>query len=451
MIFILLWNGIINSGLPELKDVLLAVEPKRTESFSQPPQPQPWKQLSPPVSVSESPRTTTTTVYTYPPCNTSGTYYFFDGKYHYHTNSSDFRRAFREGVYGKASERDDEESLGILYAVTGDNKFAKNQFLPVVKYLREGLGIQDAPERQTQQTQRQQVQQQQREGQQQPSKGERSRQQWALATEPHLCNGVLSMNNSDSVLPFFDVLVIITHEDVQKEDPNEVLRNPIKGPARKHYVKAMKVKAMQSAPFPITIFADVDMIPCREDFGGRLLRNTKKRAKASHNISQFDIALSNVNSRLAKYDHTNPLHYVHMSGNQTIQSVKESNITTKFNKHNSALVILNTTSVRTIEFLHLYNEHFFHSHDFGSHRKTDQPSLGEAMYDVWASYRDVDGGGFQHVDLDATKVCRKRTSKMSGEGVYACPSPAVERSNSNECLLVHKPEKNNPITLAKVS
>lgn len=172
-----------------------------------------------------------------PPCNLSGTHYLFDNRYHYHANSSDFIRALKEGVYSYSSESstdenddenenvnngpkdddddddDDGESnnmMGVLYSVSGTETFVTLAFLPVVEYLKKGLGIPDALERQRQR-QRQKKQQQQ----QQQSSDDNTNTKWALATEPHLCNSDLLQK---SVLPFFDVLIIITPDDLRNED-----------------------------------------------------------------------------------------------------------------------------------------------------------------------------------------------------------------------------------------
>jgi len=305
----------------------------------------------------------------------------------------------------------------MLWAVSGSWNFAEKQFLPTVEYLRNELGVPDAHQRQQQQEQQTQQSQQN-----QPLR-------WALATTPEFCKNFLEKNPNP--LPFFDALVIISKTSLRAEYPNN---NPVSD--GRHWHKGVKVKAMQSAPFPITTFVDVDMAPCRKDFYQILLSEAIAGSK-ENNHSRFDIALPNV--KVSKYGHNDTNHYVANRGDSKKQS---------FNKHNSACVMLNTTSHRTLEMLDKYKDNFMTL----DKRHTDQPALGEAILDVWESHRDDADGGFLHVDLEDSRVCRKRTSEKEIEsGNYFCSREGTlddESSSSsgsnNRCLLIHKPEKGRP-------
>jgi hypothetical protein len=302
----------------------------------------------------------------------------------------------------------------MLWAVSGGWGFAENQVLPTVEYLRNELGFSDARQRQQQQEQQQE----------QPLR-------WALATTPDFCQKFLQKN----ALPFFDALVIITKTSLRAEYPNN---DPMSD--GRHFHKGVKVKAMQSAPFPITTFLDVDMVPCRKDFHQILLNEAIARS-VEKNRSRFEIALPNV--KKSKYGQNDPRHYVAYRGDEKRES---------FNRHNSACVMLNTTSHRTLEMLDKYKDNFMTLDT----RHTDQPALGEALLDVWESHKDDADGGFLHVDLGAERVCRQRTSeKEIKSGNYFCSmygtsddesssSNSSSSGSNNPCLLIHKPEKGRP-------
>ena len=166
-----------------------------------------------------------------------------------------------------------EGEVGIMYSVAGSESYART-FLPVVDYLRTSLGLLDASERNKEGT------------------------KWALVTEPHLCRGVLR-----GTLSFFDIVVTVA---VQSDDVDASLRLPdvlkfvvggnnmkrekkkvmhtkqhILGNFKRPYAqdegilywsKMIKVTAMaRVSPFKMTIFTDMDNIPCHADFARRLL------------------------------------------------------------------------------------------------------------------------------------------------------------------------------------
>merc|ERR1740117_2547108 len=201
----------------------------------------------------------------------------------------------------------------------------------------------------------------------------------------------------------------------------------------------MKVKALQFAPFPITLYIDVDMLPCREDFGILLLQDVKQLAEL-HNMSSFDMALTDVGENTK--NHSNPLHYIkpHPGGNDDM------------NKHRSSCVVLNMTSFRTIELLRRNTEHYF-STDTNGNRKglvkekvRDQPSMGTAMYDTWQLYKDAgnssgDDQGFRHVDIDQEKVCHNgHVLRNLKSPKHSCHTKEGQKGSG--CILVHKDVKN---------
>jgi len=400
----LVWNGLTNNLLPSMEQRMTAfviVNIYQAVNTAKP-------AINTPTPQSSSSTTTlplTTSIL--PPCGITGTHYFHNGTYHQYPDSSGVRKALRDGSYGATSR--EGEPIGMLWAVSGGWTFAKNQFLPTVEYLRNELGIPDAYQRQQQQDQ------QSRQSQQQPLR-------WALATTPDFCEQFSNKNLNP--IPFFDALVIISEESLQAEYPN----NTFSRSDDRHFHKGVKVKAMQQAPFPITTFIDVDMVPCRKDFHQILL----SEAIAKNNRSRFDIALPSVVP--PKYGHNDTKHYMWDTGG--------------FNVHNSACVMLNTTSHRTLELLDKYKDNFMTVDT----RRTDQRSLGEAIYDVWDSHREDADGGFLHVDLEDSRVCRKKTSKRKmGKDNYFCSSTLEnDESNgsgigsNNRCLLIHKPEKGRP-------
>jgi len=355
-----------------------------------------------------------------------------------------------------------------MYAVTGTRRFTNEAFVPVVKYLRTTLGIPDAPQRQQAQHQR-------------AERTSTTHQQWSLAMDPFTCNTFSSDTDMDTnnykykypaVLPFFDVLVINTRDDLQKEnnktefwdpsttidttDPRRKMKKEKKNKSAKggiigngplmernqldlrNYVKAMKVKALQFAPFPITLYIDVDMLPCREDFGILLLQDVKQLAQL-HNMSSFDIALTDVGFKTK--NHSNPLHYrkIQPGGNDDM------------NKHRSSCVVLNMTSFRTIELLRRNTEHYFstdtnnvYSKELVRTKVRDQPSMGTAIYDTWQFYKDAGSGddqGFRHVDIDKEKVCHNgHVLRNKASPKHSCHT--TEGQKGSGCILVHKDVKN---------
>ena len=158
-------------------------------------------------------------------------------------------------------------ALGILLVVAGTDDFARGAFLPVVQYLRTGLGIADAAHR---------------------SAGSSSSPRWALSTEPHLCAALRA------ALPFFD-LVSTAAMPTGLGKPRQTLtagttsasslRHERSNLLLRHWVMGFKVRSLLASPWAVTIYLDIDTQPCTKLFATLLRRS----------LGSADLALTNEN------------------------------------------------------------------------------------------------------------------------------------------------------------
>lgn len=127
-------------------------------------------------------------------------------------------------------------ALGVLLVAAGTPVFVRTQVLPMVEHLRHTIGLPDAAGRAGNQP------------------------QWALSTEPHLCQGVL-----EGVLPFFDRVTVGTSQLAHHHGAhNPSLDADLKGSktavnltaakerehkALRHWVKAVKVLSSRLVSF----------------------------------------------------------------------------------------------------------------------------------------------------------------------------------------------------------
>ncbi|OEU19476.1 hypothetical protein FRACYDRAFT_235533 [Fragilariopsis cylindrus CCMP1102] len=491
-------------------------------------------------------------------CNISGTYVLQQHgngqqfQYHYYASSDDYRNRDRE------TETDyiDKETIatpGILYAVGGTEEFLITAFVPVIDYLRNGLDIPNSIERQQQRDFSTNSNQQQHQTQL-----KQQQQRWAIATEPHLCNSKIFQK---SIRTFFDVIIIITKDQLQKEytnNTNEISWDPytdnttdtddededddedeptantstptsnflqnnthdngrnririrnrnmrrkllsydVVGTGSKierrdtklrHHVKAIKVIGLNEAPFvPYTMFIDVDMIPCITNFASTLLNktlltlfNNNNRQQQQHqqqhqqNQDYFDIALTserkpkkNKQSKGKEYDNMYDIEHYYLNNNK-IDYKQDNGSGYGYNLHNSACLILNMTSHKTIELLQRYKILFFNipSSEPVLPNTRDQPSLGKAMYDMMmmivmhsidsnnsntnsttinnSHNHNADLQMLKHIDMNY--VCR---SKLTGKKNNNCDRSRAHINEDGEkekkeeeeeyCLLAHKIKK----------
>jgi hypothetical protein len=179
--------------------------------------------------------------------------------------------------------------------------------------------------------------------------------------------------------------------------------------------KATKVHAMASAPFDTTLMLDFDSFPCQTRFAEPLLETFNK--------GEADTGLTNVIDRMQYL--TDSRHFLV--------------------EHNSAVVVLNMTSLRTRVLLALYIQAFhWESEEGGVKVQRDQPSLMVAMQSMAEGFhphgeilpevpndsvREVMEhyhlGYLHHVDFNPSLVCRPKT----GKSVCSVDSP---------CLIAHK-------------
>jgi len=327
-------------------------------------------------------------------------------------------------VHSKIAEDDDDpctptrekrsiddlvKGTGVLYVVSGTEDFVENGFLPAIDFLRNTMGFGDASS----------------------SEGEGRDLKWAIATEPHLCRGVLR-----DVLKFFDVVTTydVLYSD-QRRNPTLISETPKKSNDNRslkavystvlgqgdmkertndelrHWVKALKVHAMADSPFETTIYMDTDTLPCTPIFHNVLLKE----------IGRADVALTGVDMHVIK-NVDGPKEMINID-----HYVKDGNP----NQHNSALVVLDMTSTNTRNMLNLYESIFSETDPPPT---LDQPSLGIAMNLTSTA------GNLNHVDLKVETFCRTKNLRTEGE-------PSVNPVCGNGCILVHKEKSlDEPVT-----
>ena len=287
---------------------------------------------------------------------------------------------------------------GVLFCGTGQTRFAENSMLPMIRHLRETLGIPDARERAAL-----------RERGGVHSGG--GRQGFALVAKREFVDGDGPLRDT---IPFFDAVYFVEDLPAYPFDwQNET------GPSS--ITKATKVHAMSSAPFDTTIMLDFDSFPCLQDFALPLLEI----------FDNSDIGFTNVANVMEKV--TDSRHF---------QA-----------KHNSAIVILNMKSIRTRVLLALYLQAFHRQGElragknFDSRGHRDQPALKVALQAMVESFQPKDSklrgipndsvrdvidqhelGFIRHSDFNSSLVCRAHTSR----------GKKVECSPDNLCVVAHK-------------
>ena len=188
-------------------------------------------------------------------------------------------------------------------------------------------------------------------------------------------------------------------------------------------IKATKVHAMSSAPFDMTIKLDFDSFPCQRDL--------KPLLETFNNDADADIGFSNVLNSMEYL--TDSKHFL--------------------GEHNSAVVALNMTSIRTRLMLALYIQAFHQASEFAKVEKKkkkqrDHPALMIALQAMSEGFqRNKDQrlaevpndsvreviekyqlGFIRHVDLNQSQVCQKNTSDSQ-----TC-------SEGSLCVISHKAE-----------
>jgi len=222
---------------------------------------------------------------------------------------------------------------------------------------------------------------------------------YALVTTKEFVNGPLK-----NLTSFFDAVYLVEDLPLYPYDWQIDLKGF-------RATRAIKVHAMSAAPFDTTLMLDFDSLPCHKDFTEPLLDAFSK--------SNADIGFTSSVNMYSIMDDRNFLV-----------------------EHNSAVVMLNMTSIRTRVLLSLYVQAFqaFHRGSV----KRDQPPLMVAMQAMVEKFhllpsevpnesvREVietyNLGFIRHLDFDASHVCRKQT------GV-----PAVCSADSS-CAIAHKDE-----------
>jgi hypothetical protein len=298
----------------------------------------------------------------------------------------------------RLSIADDLRTLecGVLFSGTGPISYAEKYMVPMITYLRDNLGIPNANERSSMR-----------------KKGIYNRESktgYALVTTKEFVNGPLK-----NLTSFFDAVYMVEDLPLYPFDWQLQIASE---KFDKGVAKAIKVHAMSSAPFDTTLMLDFDSLPCHKDFIEPLLKVFSK--------SNADIGLTNV----VKNKEKDARHFLI--------------------EHNSAVVMLNMTSIRTRVLLSLYIQAFHRarSEKMGGKQKKDQPALmiamgamvekfhpqgtllpnevpNESVREVIETY-DLDF--IRHLDFDTSQVCRKRTETPS---VCSVDSP---------CVIAHKEE-----------
>lgn len=230
---------------------------------------------------------------------------------------------------------------------------------------------------------------------------------YALVTTKEFVNGPLK-----NLTSFFDAVYLVEDLPLYPYDWQIDLKGF-------RATRAIKVHAMSAAPFDTTLMLDFDSLPCHKDFTEPLLDAFSK--------SNADIGFT---SSVNMYSIMDDRHFLV--------------------EHNSAVVMLNMTSIRTRVLLSLYIQAFHRgsSEKRGGKQQKDQPALMIAMQAMLEKFhlllsevpnesvREVietyNLGFIRHLDFDASHVCRKKTGKKKG-------IPAVCSADTS-CVIAHKDE-----------
>eukprot|EP00984_Skeletonema_dohrnii_P020017 scaffold9681_cov103-Skeletonema_dohrnii-CCMP3373.AAC.10 len=283
---------------------------------------------------------------------------------------------------------DDVRTLkyGVLFCGVGSIRYAETQMIPMIRHLRDNLGIPDARERSSLR-----------------KKGiysGESNMGFALVTKKKFVDGPLK-----DLTAFFDAVYLVEDLPLYPHDWQKQTTS----------YKAIKVHAMSSAPFDTTLMLDFDSFPCQKRFAEPLLE--------AFNKGDADIGITNVIDEMRYI--TDSRHFLA--------------------EHSSAVVVLNMTSIRTRVLLALYIQAFHcASEEGGGAMQRDQPALMvamQAMVDGFHphgelvaqvpndSVREViehyNLDFIHHVDFNSSLVCRPKT------GNSVC-------SMDSSCLIAHK-------------
>ena len=286
---------------------------------------------------------------------------------------------------------DDVRTLeyGVLFSGVGSIGFAEMQMVPMIRHLRDNLGIPDANERSSLR----------KEG---VYSGE-SNMGFALVTTKEFVGGPLK-----NLTAFFDAVYLVEDLPPYPHDWQKQITSLTRN-------KATKVHTMSSAPFDTTLMIDFDSFPCQKRFAEPLLEAFKK-----------------VNADIGLINEIDEMRYITDSRHFLAE-------------HNSAVVILNMTSIRTRVLLALYIQAFHLASEQGAGKKQrDQPALmiamqamvdgfhplGELLPEVPnVSVREViehyNLDFIHHLDFNSSLVCRHNT------GFSEC-------SLDSSCLIAHK-------------
>ena len=178
---------------------------------------------------------------------------------------------------------------GVLFCAIGEDTFAKEQVVPMIRHLHENLGIPDAQGR--------------AELREKGTSSLDSDQGFALVTTRQFVEGPLK-----DWISFFDAIYLTEDLPAYPFD----WQNKTSSSAM---IKATKVHVMSSAPFDTTIMLDLDSFPCTKGFALPLLEA----------FQNSDIGFTNIVDEMKVV--TDSRHFL--------------------GEHNSAVVVLNMKSIRT--------------------------------------------------------------------------------------------------------
>ena len=251
---------------------------------------------------------------------------------------------------------------GVVYSAAGEREFVQREVLPTVEYLRRELRVGDARG---------------------PGASATRPCGFALFTERSLV-ATLATKETSALDAFFDRILL--YEDWRVAGVPEKL--PLKARA-----KIVKIHAMVTSPFETTIFLDFDARPCMARFVDFLFPLVAGDA---------DVALTN------KFD-----------GQAELAPDLHLRL-----EHNSACVVLDSTSPRTAQLLTYYLEAFLGLNQRSGEAR-DQPALTVALKKAALGSPDP----LRHADMSPTTFCRNKISP-----IVSCDAG---------CALVHKPQKHD--------
>lgn len=189
------------------------------------------------------------------------------------------------------------------------------------------------------------------------------------------------------------------------------------------WAKAVKVTAISNiSPFETTLFIDAGIVPCRSDFGQKILHKYNLNRGEYGEI--FDIAA--IPQPVAKRHEPNQIgHWLDEAKLSALKSRHEFRKMWGRNSplysHATRILLLNVTSRRTRIFLDRYNYEYLFSYIGNSNNlpEIDQPSFGRAALSMFVDYGDK----WKDVDLKGDNFC------WTGD------------CGRDSCLMVHQKKK----------